>query len=226
MSPFKSRIVLVLAVALPALAACGDGRHDQTLYDHRLAHPVSAEAKTAVLILEIPAAGQTLAAGDAARLTAFSLDYIKRGDGALEMIVAAPAGRTAEAEGFATGLIRKLGAAGVGADRIAARIVVDSDSIAAGSAVMRYRQWVAVLPECGRWDANSVTDPVNSNSPNFGCATQHNIGAMVSNPRDLLRPVERQPREGAVGERVITRYERGEDTTTFKVKYEGSGGKD
>jgi pilus assembly protein CpaD len=55
-------------------------------------------------------------------------------------------------------------------------------------AVERY---TVTPPNCPDWTKPSGSDPTNSVSSNFGCATATNLGMMVAQPRDLL--VGRQP---------------------------------
>lgn len=47
---------------------------------------------------------------------------------------------------------------------------------------------VAVTKECGDWSEDLSSTYSNNAHPNFGCAMQHNIAAMVANPEDLERP--------------------------------------
>lgn len=47
---------------------------------------------------------------------------------------------------------------------------------------------VAVTKECGNWSRNLAQDHQNDPPKNFGCATRHNIAAMVSNPADFEAP--------------------------------------
>jgi pilus assembly protein CpaD len=47
---------------------------------------------------------------------------------------------------------------------------------------------VAVTKECGDWSEDLASTYANNSHPNFGCAQQHNIAAMVANPEDLERP--------------------------------------
>ena len=51
-----------------------------------------------------------------------------------------------------------------------------------------YVSKVAVTPECGDWSENLASTAQNDVYPNFGCATQNNIAAMVSNPEDFETP--------------------------------------
>jgi pilus assembly protein CpaD len=44
----------------------------------------------------------------------------------------------------------------------------------------------ATVAGCGDWKAHSDANPANALSPNYGCATNSNLAAMVANPEHLL----------------------------------------
>ena len=56
-----------------------------------------------------------------------------------------------------------------------------------------YLRKVAVTRECGDWSDNLAFEPSNRPHLNYGCATQHNIAAMVANPEDFERPRASSP---------------------------------
>lgn len=53
---------------------------------------------------------------------------------------------------------------------------------------LSFVRYVAHGPDCGKWPTNLVDEPRNQNYWNFGCAQQHNLAAMIANPRDLVEP--------------------------------------
>ena len=46
----------------------------------------------------------------------------------------------------------------------------------------------ASVEGCGQWPADLTRSPENKNFHNFGCASQNNLAAIISNPADLLGP--------------------------------------
>lgn len=60
---------------------------------------------------------------------------------------------------------------------------------------MSYKRYVAHGPECGHWNKNLNETENNRNSPDWGCARQRNLAAMVANPRDLQGPRGWSPRD-------------------------------
>ena len=60
-----------------------------------------------------------------------------------------------------------------------------------------FERKVAVTKECGDWSDDLAYSPLNTTYPNFGCAHQQNIAAIVSNPEDFERPRASSPIDSA-----------------------------
>ena len=77
---------------------------------------------------------------------------------------------------------------------------------------------VATASPCGVWTQDIGKSYGNLTTPNFGCATQNNLAAIVSDPRDLITPRGMTPAD--VGRRsiVLDKYREGETTSTEKDK--------
>jgi pilus assembly protein CpaD len=45
-----------------------------------------------------------------------------------------------------------------------------------------------ITTACGQWNEDIAETSENRNYYNFGCATQHNLAALVADPRDILGP--------------------------------------
>ena len=58
----------------------------------------------------------------------------------------------------------------------------------------------AVTRECGDWSKSLSATLDNEPYPNFGCAQQHNLAAMVANPEDFEHP---RPMKGPDAQRAI-----------------------
>lgn len=63
---------------------------------------------------------------------------------------------------------------------------VTSGFVNPGSARVVITRSTASVPGCPDWSANSDMNYKNATSPNFGCATNSNLAAMVADPQDLL----------------------------------------
>ncbi len=62
---------------------------------------------------------------------------------------------------------------------------------------LTFERKVAVTKECGDWSDDLAFSPRNESYSNFGCAQQHNIAAIVSNPEDFERPRAMSPVDSA-----------------------------
>lgn len=83
----------------------------------------------------------------------------------------------------------------------------------------------AGVPGCPDWSASSDMNFGNANSPNYGCAVNSNMAAMVANPEDLL---EGQTGTGetviATGTRAIQTYREAEPTGSGGLQEATGGG--
>jgi pilus assembly protein CpaD len=57
----------------------------------------------------------------------------------------------------------------------------------AGSARIIVTRSTASVPGCPDWSAKSDFNPNNATSPNYGCAVNSNLAAMVANPEHLIK---------------------------------------
>lgn len=74
-----------------------------------------------------------------------------------------------------------------------------------------YLRYVAEGPECGRdWSENLARAYQNTPYPNFGCSSQRNLAAMVSNPADLLGPRTMTPSDANRRFKMYEKYVKGE----------------
>jgi pilus assembly protein CpaD len=79
-----------------------------------------------------------------------------------------------------------------------------------------YIAYTAHAQSCGDWSENEAFTLDNHTSANFGCSIQHNIAAMVADPRDLLGPGAMGPVSTNRRATVLDHYERGEVTQAEK----------
>ena len=53
---------------------------------------------------------------------------------------------------------------------------------------LSFARYIAEGPKCGNWPDNLADDKDNKHYANFGCAAQHDLAAMIDNPKDLMTP--------------------------------------
>ena len=78
---------------------------------------------------------------------------------------------------------------------------------ASGAPVMvAFQRDFATTRECGDWSKDVARTGANMPYPNFGCAGQHNLAALVANPRDFQQPRTETPSDVMRRNQVITDY--------------------
>ncbi len=79
----------------------------------------------------------------------------------------------------------------------------------AAPVMLSFDSHIAIAPACGNWPTNLAETYNNTPYPNFGCSAQHNMAAMVADPRDLQRPRGMTAPHAGRRDLVIERYRTG-----------------
>jgi pilus assembly protein CpaD len=220
----KTNILRYACVAAVLLAgSCAAPMNQDTLSnDGAVNHPITVEARYTAIELPFSAPAAGLLPEDAARLDEFVARYLERGTGALS--ISAPAGRDASAAISYFG--ERLASLGVARSRI----LVGTHDAASGKQGVEigYMGYVARTDSCGDWSKDLSNTAANQSAPNFGCAVQHNIAAMVSDPRDLVQPQPMTDSDATRRAAMLGKYEKGNVTAADKsgdqsVKVSGVG---
>jgi len=175
-------------------------------HDPHYSHPTTVQRKTARLDVGPLYAGKPNPA-DSQRIDEFLSAYHTQGEAPLEVTVPGKSTDDPAAREHALQLANALMQRGVPADDINLYV---AESQTKGTASVTFPIYATAPEECGYpgepWDYGHD----NAISPNFGCSIQHNVDAMVANPRDLVYPREATPgRSGARAFYVIDNYQQG-----------------
>ncbi len=188
--------------------------------DYRLRHPISLHEGDRTVELFIGSNRGGLTPSQRADVLAFGRTWRREATGGV--VIDVPAG-TVNARAAADALreIRSLlHAAGIPARGIYVRSYRPVDPLQLATIRLNYPKIVADAGPCGLWptDLGPTLDPSYlENRPywNLGCATQHNLAAMVENPADIAQPRGEtsayEPRRSV----VLEKYRRGESTQTI-----------
>jgi pilus assembly protein CpaD len=88
----------------------------------------------------------------------------------------------------------------------------------AGSAgapvIVTFQRKIAVTPECGDWSEDIAVTGNNEPPPDFGCATQNNIAAVVANPEDFEVPRTATAADAMRRNQVFVDYRKPKNTAT------------
>ena len=198
------------ALAFVLLAACAttpNGPQDGLSVRERF--PIAVEPHMEALRLGYNGPRGALDEMSQAELEGFAQDYLENGSGS---IAVSPSRRYPDAAADATARLVSLG---VPRERI---LLDNAGGANAGDDVrISFVRYQAHAEPCGDWSVNLASTSANQVSPNFGCATQHNLAAMVADPRDLVSP---KPLESGDAQRrltVLDKYRKGETTVASKT---------
>jgi pilus assembly protein CpaD len=175
-------------------------------------HPISVSPGYRSVKLAFAGPSGKLSPDDEARLATFVSDYLARGNGSLS-VTASRGPESSEAIEFFTSRLRRMGVPR------SSLLVGTRDSGSGDSRVeIGYVSYVAHTDPCGDWshDADDTAD--NLPMPDFGCAVQHNVAAMVADPRDLVSPREMTPADAARRATLVKQYETGQITSAQKTQ--------
>ncbi|MEQ1889592.1 MAG: CpaD family pilus assembly protein [Alphaproteobacteria bacterium] len=188
--------------------------------------PITVAPTQETLVLSPVLAGKKLGYTDAQKVTAFAGGFLQDGHGQLAIVLPAIP-NTPQMTGQMQAINAVLAERGVPASRIEWRIATAAGGVAPASAVaapasnplvFSYTRYVAsVERDCGVWEKDVAEGYHNQPWTNFGCAAQHNLAAMVSDPLDLERPRETTPIDVDRRTVVIKAYREGAKTTSERT---------
>jgi pilus assembly protein CpaD len=78
---------------------------------------------------------------------------------------------------------------------------VTSGNVAPGTVRIVVTRSSASVPNCPNWSKTTEANYNSSNHPNYGCATNSNMAAMIADPEDLVRGRESTPQNSRGGSR-------------------------
>ena len=202
----KLGIGMAISAAL-VLAGCTSDFYDSRARGFTPEYPDQTypiEVKTGEARLRIPLVAGRLTAQERTRVRRFATRAVSL-PGTIRVI--RPAG-SLKGEVLAAEITRELIRSGIDSARI--RHVQGK----VNDVVLSMRRKVAVTRECGDWSQPLNETSGNRNYPNFGCAQQHNLAAMVDNPEDFERPRVMTSPDADVRNSAMGKYRKQEDYTS------------
>jgi len=205
------RVLSVFAVMLAGSCAAplnttGD------LYDPEQIHPITVAPSYESLKLSFSTKEAGLMPDDEAHFMDFVQSYIAHGHGSISV--------SAPDEPGSQDIIHYFG------DRITemgvapSHVLVGTHPVANGDTTVElsYITYVAHADSCGDWTDDVSGTSSNLPPKNYGCSIQHNIAAMVADPRDLETPRNMVPADATRRAGVVDKYEKGQITSADKRK--------
>jgi pilus assembly protein CpaD len=187
--------------------------------DYRQRHPTVIKEEPRTVELFIGSKRGTLTSAQRVDVLAFAREWRRESSGGV--LIDLPSGTANErAAADAMHEVRAiLASAGVPANGIAVRPYHTRDPLKLATLRISYPRIAAEAGPCGLWpdDLGTAYGPEhyeNREYWNLGCASQHNLAAMVDNPHDLVQPRGETPVYTGRRTIVLDKYRQGETTAT------------
>ena len=209
MSSHMMRFAALAAVLLAG--SCAAPTNDDVRFaDPAASHPITVQPDYRAVKVSFPDGAAGLMPEDSAQLDGLVHDYMQSGNGAISVSVPDGPDSSRAISYFGERLVD------MGVPR--SRILVGARPLADGDrrVEISFVSYVAHTEPCGDWSADASETASNLPMPNFGCAVQHNVAAMVANPRDLDQPRGLGAADATRRAAVMGHYEKGEATQADK----------
>jgi len=223
-----TRITRLLALGLVGVAAAGCtspvANGPAQSVDVETAFPIVVEPQVATLVVQVDEGLQSVARGEEDRVRAFVERWKARGQGMLN--AATPTGTPNQGAAMIAleQLKKMLEASGAPKGSVQYSSYRPAGGDAQAPITLSFITYAAVAPDCGQnWSENLSYSPRNTPWPEFGCSTQHNFAAMVSDPRDLIEPHASDSADAPRRSTVLEKYRAGEPTQTTSDSQKDSG---
>ncbi|HVZ69054.1 MAG TPA: CpaD family pilus assembly protein [Rhizomicrobium sp.] len=206
-----NKVMCLGALAAVLLAgSCAAPMNDASITaDPETNHPITVAPD--MRTLRVSYVGDGMSTEEAAKFDDFVAGYQARGNGSIS--ISAPSGPgAAEAIRFFGERLAHLGVP-------RSRILVGTHDVSGGDSRVEvsYVAYVAHTEHCDDPWGRDVSETASNLPPsNFGCATQHNIAAMVADPRDLMGPRTMGQADATRRTTVVGKYEKGDVTAASK----------
>jgi pilus assembly protein CpaD len=202
----------LLGGLLFVMASCGHppAPDDPVFADGAANHPITVGPTSRSI--RVSATEEGITATDQGEFASFVSDYLGDGNGVLS--ISAP--REEYSQSAVEALTGQLVRMGVPRSRI---LVGTRDSSGYDTRIeLSYLTYAAHTDACGNWSHDADDTDDNLPMPDFGCSVQHNIAAMVAEPRDLVTPRPMGPADVTRRETIVQTYEKGAVTAAQKTQ--------
>ncbi len=216
-----SGALVATAIALGGCNLTGDNIATGTVPDdYRQRHPIAVTEGEQSIVVFVGRARGNLTETQRDDVMGMARTWRRDGTGAIAIDVPADTSNARSAQAVYQEIRGVLASMGVPAHAIVRRSYRVDDPRALPTIRLSYSKMAAVAGPCGLWPSDlgpSIYNPgynENKQWDNFGCATQHNLAAMVANPSDLVQPrtetASYTPRRSV----AFQKYSKGESTAT------------
>jgi len=171
--------------------------------DYREAHSIGVQPETRTLSLVSRLETEPLSPEDQFAFDSFVRDFHMRASGPVGIQVPTNSASGVERKSRIERMQELLVNAGVDR-RMIRELPMENEK--GSAATISFATYKVSVPECGDWTAESGYNWANRRSPNYGCATQRNLGLTVANPNDLKGTQTMDRYDGNRGASVIETF--------------------
>lgn len=207
---------VVAGVALcAALAGCGHNPVDPyettgtVPQDYRTSHPILIEEQIETIDIPVSAGAARLSEEARSNVTFFAQGFARSGASLIAVIAPSGSPNQDAAAAAAVEIEEVLRRAGIAASAIDYRVYQASAEERIAPVRLAYNRIAAHTAPCRPWSDQVTVTAQNKHYGAYGCASQQNLAAMVTNPLDLLYPRGLTPPDAARRANVIRQYQGG-----------------
>jgi pilus assembly protein CpaD len=171
-----------------------DGLHPMVT-DPQQRHPIIVAADTASLDMVVLSDRNGLDARSELDVVRFVRKYRQEGKGPLTLWLNSKNSGHRGVSERVNDIQRVAHEAGVGARSFRVRERAGG-GVGQQTLTLSYDRIAAIGPQCGDWSESVGRNPENLPYPNYGCASQRNLAAMVARPTDFIYPAQEVERGG------------------------------
>lgn len=211
------RLPMALAVGLlgASLAACSSAPQRVMVGavpdDYEVNHPITISETLATMDVPVGAETPYLARGMDENILAFADQFLTARSPEIAIVLPSGSANVQVATSIALQIESIFLGAGIPASAISYRSYPAHPGEAQAPIRLAFVRVSAETAPCGPWPDDAADSNENRHYANFGCATQQNLAAMVSNPLDLLYPRVMTPPDAAARNAALGTYQSGGD---------------
>ena len=192
-----TRAIMPSIMVATAFAMAGCAGHSKNHFtvgsvpsNYKTKHPIVIDEKEQVLDIPVASAAYDLPAASASSVEGFAQAFRTSQSRTITVLIPTGSPNESAARTVASSVVDKLNNSGIPIHRIRRAGYHAAQHGSAAPIRLSYNAITASVKECGKWPADLVAanGTKNQNYHNFGCGSQSNLAAIVSNPADLLGP--------------------------------------
>ena len=208
----KALFALIGALTLGACQSPFNGA-DDALSVQQL-HPIAVDQKVQSFEMRVTPSMFALTHDQRDEVSAVIMRYKQRGQGRLRLATPSGSPNSASAIQIAAEITEIARGLGVSPRDVDVTGYLASAKNGSAPLIVSYAAYEAIPSACGEFSSGLGWTPLNKRSPNFGCATQNNLAAMIEEPGDLVGARTLGPADQVRRATTLEKYRMGEVTSS------------